>query len=252
MFLSMHNPPFLLLLLSQSLLYSKGCNIHTTNSFGCNAVLWCAQGKGEELSTMEWLMQKGSRMDVTNHNGHGVLHKAAQRGWKVGCHWFVTKVLLGNNSTSGSTTGSMTSNEVANVLRLVGPDTEGTSSLLSNVSSLLFCNEMNESNHCICDGTGYCPSDLAGMEGNEELARFLVGVELDMVERIVAATTNNNNTGGPLPAWLDGNARGSTTTRVSDNEQFTWEPHGGTRRMRWKLLATTRTRTTNSMHTNNE
>lgn len=119
--------------------------------------------------------------------------------------------------------------------------------------------EMNKSNHYLrmCGGTGYCPSDLAGMEGNEELARFLVGVELDMVERIIASNTNNN--AGPLPAWLDDNTSGSTTTRVSDNEQFTWEPHGGTRRMRWKLLATAtattttrRTRATHTIHTNNE
>ncbi|CAJ1966694.1 unnamed protein product [Cylindrotheca closterium] len=181
------------------LLYSKGCNIHTTNSFGCNPVLWCAQGKGEESTILEWLAEKQSRMDVTNHNGHGVLHKAAQRGWKVGCHWFVNKILQGNNRTGSS----MTANEIANALRLVGPDTEG-----------------------------YCPSDLAGMEGNEELAKFLVGVELDVIERVATSNT------GPLslPEWL-GDSRG--TQAYCANEQFVWEPQGGIRRMKGKLSTIT-------------
>lgn len=68
---------------------------------------------------MEWLLNKESQMDVTNNNGHGVLHKAAQRGWDIGCRWFVDKILLKNCVCH------MSADQVAAILRLIGPDTEG-------------------------------------------------------------------------------------------------------------------------------
>lgn len=68
------------------------------------------------------------------------------------------------------------------------------------------------------------------MEGNEELARYLVGVELDAIERVA-----NNRDAISLPEWLGGSDGLKLGTRVSENEQFIWEPHGGIRRMRWKL-----------------
>jgi ankyrin repeat protein len=46
----------------------KGCNIHSKNSFGCNAVFWCAQGKGD-VSTMEWLRSSNCNLFLVNHNG---------------------------------------------------------------------------------------------------------------------------------------------------------------------------------------
>lgn len=156
-------------------------------------------------------------MEVTNHNGHGVMHKAAQRGWEVGCRWFVDKILLGIKSHPMSTDKATTA------LRLVGPDTEGEFFGFRHVMSF---NIISKCFFLLCKG--YCPSDLAGMEGNEELARFLVGVELDTIERVVVVIRNLS-----LPEWLDGLKIG---TRVSEKEQFIWEPHGGIRRMRWKLF----------------
>jgi hypothetical protein len=66
-----------------------GCDVHKTNSFGCNAVLWCAQGEGNRLETMHWLRSIGCEMCVTNTNGHGALHKAAQRGRDDLVDWLV-------------------------------------------------------------------------------------------------------------------------------------------------------------------
>lgn len=59
------------------------------------------------------------------------------------------------------------------------------------------------------------------------LARYLVGVELGVIEQVAA----NRNGNLPLPEWLDG----SGAIRCSQTEQFLWEPHGGIRRMKWKL-----------------
>lgn len=67
----------------------RGCDVHKTNSFGCNAVLWCAQGEGNRLESMQWLLSIGCRMCVTNTNGHGALHKAAQRGRDDLVDWLV-------------------------------------------------------------------------------------------------------------------------------------------------------------------
>ena len=46
----------------------------STNSFGCNAVLWSAQ------SSIQWLKSIELNMGLVNSNGHRMLHKSAQRG----------------------------------------------------------------------------------------------------------------------------------------------------------------------------
>jgi len=57
------------------------------NQYGCNAALWAAQGKGT-VDTLLLLQQYRCPLDAINHVGHGVLHKAAQRGlWGI-CEWF--------------------------------------------------------------------------------------------------------------------------------------------------------------------
>jgi len=73
-------------------LHVKGCEIHKTNSFGCNAVLWCAQGEGNRLESMQWLHSIGCQMGLANSNGHGALHKAAQRGRADLVDWLVDNV----------------------------------------------------------------------------------------------------------------------------------------------------------------
>ena len=99
-------------------------------------MLWCAQGKGE-INSLQWLVKNECNLTLVNNNRHGVLHKAAQRGWKLGCEWFFDNVITELN--------------VEISIKLIGPDTEG-----------------------------YCPSDLAGMEGNEELAKWLANAEMSL------------------------------------------------------------------------
>jgi len=73
-------------------LHNQGCNVHMPNTFGCNAVLWCAQGEGVRLETIEWLKAIGCKMSIVNANGHGALHKAAQRGRGDIVEWLVTEL----------------------------------------------------------------------------------------------------------------------------------------------------------------
>jgi ankyrin repeat protein len=70
-------------------LRGQGCDIHKTNSFGCNAVLWCAQGEGNVLDAIKWLNDIGCDFSLVNSNGHGPLHKAAQRGRSDLVDWLV-------------------------------------------------------------------------------------------------------------------------------------------------------------------
>lgn len=73
-------------------LHGSCCDVHKINSFGCNAVLWCAQGEGNRLESMKWLRSIGCHMSLTNSNGHGALHKAAQRGRGDLVDWLMEEV----------------------------------------------------------------------------------------------------------------------------------------------------------------
>jgi hypothetical protein len=78
---------------------------------------------------------------------------------------------------------------------------------------------------------GYCPSDLAGMEGYEAFARWLALAETELVLRI-----DDTDDFSSFPKWLiDPIDHLEISTRVSGEEQFTWERYGGLRRMRSKL-----------------
>ena len=74
-------------------LHESGCDIHSINSFGCNAVLWSAQGAGTS-DTLAWFSDIGLDMQIINSNGHGALHKAAQRGSENAVKWLVSNMLL--------------------------------------------------------------------------------------------------------------------------------------------------------------
>jgi ankyrin repeat protein len=166
-------------------LSDHGSEVHSINQFGCNAVLWSAQGKGD-TAIMEWLQTKGCEMTKINNNGHGVLHKAAQRGQQAMYSWFFETWIKA--SVDGKT-----------ALKLVGPDTEG-----------------------------YCPSDLAGMEGHHELARSLATMEMDLIKNLSMEYAD-------LPSWLT-DAQEGISMRVSEKELYTWERFGGQRRMRSRLV----------------
>lgn len=74
-------------------LHNSGCDIHITNAFGCNAVLWSAQGDGSSKS-LAWLLECGADFSLVNSNGHSALHKAAQRGSSQSVKWLVHTFLL--------------------------------------------------------------------------------------------------------------------------------------------------------------
>jgi Ankyrin repeats (3 copies) len=140
-------------------LHSVGCNIETTNKYGCNAVLWAAQGKGD-ASLVGWLESVGCLSNVRNHSGHGVLHKAAQRGNFELCKWFVEERLC---VWVSSLTG-------ASLLDLIGPDNDG----------------------CV-------PSDLAGMEGHVDLAIYLTDQEQKLVQAVVTMNNSLPSWLTPIP-----------------------------------------------------
>jgi len=80
-------------------LHDNGCNIHSTNSFGCNAVLWSSQGAGSR-EIMSWLFEVGLDFTLINSNGHSALHKAAQRGSKDIVHWLANAILFNESSVA--------------------------------------------------------------------------------------------------------------------------------------------------------
>lgn len=90
-------------------LHDNGCNIHSTNSFGCNSVLWSAQGTAS-CEVMPWLFEVGLDFSLINSNGHGALHKAAQRGSNEVVHWLVNTILCNKSSIAWD---------------MIKPDTEG-------------------------------------------------------------------------------------------------------------------------------
>ena len=73
-------------------LRDAGCDIHLENSFGCNAVLWTAQGDAT-IESLSWLLQAGMDFYTVNANGHTALHKAAQRGSMTACEWIVDTLM---------------------------------------------------------------------------------------------------------------------------------------------------------------
>jgi ankyrin repeat protein len=121
-------------------LYERGCDVASSNSFGCNAALWAAQGCGDPV-VLEWLASVGCDIYKVNDNGHGILHKAAQRGRSRLCEWFLALQISEAH---------------------IGPDLEG----------------------CM-------PSDLAGMEGHEDLAVYLARQEALLAKNFLE-----------LPEWV--------------------------------------------------
>ncbi|GAX11918.1 hypothetical protein FisN_8Lh005 [Fistulifera solaris] len=81
--------------------------VHHSNSYGCNAALWAAQGAAG-VATFRLLQNMECPLNVVNYAQHGVLHKAAQRGNRDICEWFVKFVLC-----------------LESDWRLIGPDEDG-------------------------------------------------------------------------------------------------------------------------------
>jgi ankyrin repeat protein len=198
-------------------LYESGCDIHVLNSFGCSPVLWCSQGtNGDGLLALQWLRNMGCNMRLVNHNGHGVLHKAAQRGQRNVAEWFVREECTGiinamTTSSADATTGgntittttiitTTTTTERDTLLALIGPDIEG-----------------------------YCPSDLAGMDGhsnNEEFAKWLAMIEIQICQNLNCV---------PMYEISNDYAYSDNINSNSSSNKCSWEKYGGLRRIRSAL-----------------
>lgn len=185
-------------------LHEQGCNIHNSNSFGCNAVLWFAQGEKGTLETLRWLQSIGCDLMLINVSGHGILHKAAQRGRRDVCSWFFDfcRKTHSMDPAQQRETGF-------SLLKIVGPDADGS-----------------------------CPSDLAGVEGYEELAKWLATNEMQLVQEYGKGQENGDDSQGLIPTWLVTPTRQKELIRTETITEFTWEPWSGVCRMQsaWKAL----------------
>lgn len=154
---------------------------------------------------MKWLQSIGLSLMVTNSNGHGVLHKAAQRRKADLCEWlfvyFYEKLTFHAASV--------------NWFDIVGPDKEGC-----------------------------CPSDLAGMEGDESLAISIAKHEerlaLLWYAQLAKREANERNLERDdnrlrhlVPSWLQQEA--GLTSHACEKDLNVWEPWGGVRRMQSSL-----------------
>jgi hypothetical protein len=131
-------------------------------------------------------------MKLVNHNGHGVLHKAAQRGQRDVGEWFVQTFLCPEGSSTSTPV-----DERNKILSLLGPDIEG-----------------------------YCPSDLAGMEGHEKFAQWLATIEIQLCQKLNVSPTFEI----PVAHSDEGIAFCGVGSHM-----FIWEKYGGLRRMRSSL-----------------
>ena len=140
-------------------LHRKGVNTGLVNIFGCNAALWSAQSDSGDVNAIKWLYSVGCDVSLVNSNGHGVLHKSAQRGKDDVCEW-----ILSVAESSG-----ISKDIPSHVFKLMGPDAE----------------------NCF-------PSDLAGMEKHTTLARWLALKEREEYSRAFQNYFKNDMTVIPL------------------------------------------------------
>jgi len=111
-------------------------------------------------------------MGLVNSNGHSMLHKSAQRGKDDVCQWVFANYPFSLKEESG-----------VDLLQQIAPDAEGC-----------------------------CPSDLAGLEGFENLADWLVCEE----KRLVIEAFGTNPCA--CPSWL--------TNGVADSRQHSANRYG--------------------------
>ena len=131
-------------------------------------MLWSAQSdnKARGLDVIVWLYSIGCDIRWKNDNGHGIIHKSAQRGKSDVCRWAFDTLMMKTNRASKlivhptsssiftTTTTTATTINTAGRINSIHVD-----NLLSLVAS---------------DEEGHCPSELAEIEGFLELAKWLL------------------------------------------------------------------------------
>jgi len=175
-------------------LNSRGTDVTSINSFGCNAVLWSAQSiveGGDEdngLQVIQFLESIGCDVELVNSNGHGILHKCAQRGKKDICEWIFSRleqVYMEGDDEKGAKDGEEMEN----------PDISSFKTGSSPSSKF----KLNPWIMIAPDSDNCCPSDLAGMEGHTDLAQFLVNQEKKLGIQAFKNVTRLQNI---IPSWF--------------------------------------------------
>ena len=127
------------------------CAFGAVNTFGCNAAMWCVQGRAAGLDACEYVKSLGVSFRLLNANGHSAAHKAAQRGRRDVCAW-----LLGWEWPEGRDAPAPR-DEVA-----------GRESETDPLARALV-----DAAHLGPDDEGFRPSDLARLAGDVRLRDFL-------------------------------------------------------------------------------
>ena len=141
-------------------LISKGADPNSMNRHGCNAAMWSVQGAGE-VEHCEYLRGVlGCAFDKINRNGHGTVHKAAQRG-----KWRLAKWLLAANAVNDSEVG------------------------LCGITH----------NHVQKDSEGFTPSGLAAIEGFAEFSDWLKAQEERLATLYCDADHNHHTDTAGIP-----------------------------------------------------
>ena len=233
-------------------LHQCGCDVNAVNGFGCNAVLWASQGtgggkrnnnskNGEDsggrdydanndddddsfVEIFEWFKSVGCNLHQINSNGHGVLHKAAQRGRHGLCRWFV-ELIMSDVEKEKKIETKETKTECSRI---------NAASTASNRGDYYFLRDRVDDpfpfyndplplllEHVRPDSDGCTPSDLAGMEGQERLALFLAAREAELVR--LRITMSSSSSWRP-PSWWD--------LAETSEPDLVWEAKAGVRRMR--------------------
>ena len=181
-------------------LHEKGANVKSTNSFGCNAVLWSAQStqSGCGVDAIQYLQNIGCEVGLMNSNGHGILHKAGQRGKKDVCEWVFQKVKDGKERIISSDILCNSKGHLVDVLRLISPDAENCCpSDLAGMSSFVLSSVKSYSSFQY-ELTQHLAIGFEGMEGHIEIAQWLVEQERKVCLEYYLCTENRDI----VPNWL--------------------------------------------------
>ena len=127
------------------------CAFGAVNTFGCNAAMWCVQGRAAGLDACEYVKSLGVSFRLLNANGHSAAHKAAQRGRRDVCAW-----LLGWEWPEGRDAPAPRD-------QVAGRESETDPLARALVDAA----------HLGPDDEGFRPSDLARLAGDVRLRDFL-------------------------------------------------------------------------------
>ena len=192
-------------------LVEKGkCAFSAVNTFGCNAAMWCAQGAEEDRDEREaeerdgggagardasagaaaaaetatfsddadvpptaaYVASLGVSFRLINANGHGVVHKAAQRGRRDMCAF-----LLGNRWPRGRDAPRRPGERFSSAAREGGRSERFAAAETPETPESPNARALVDANHLRRDDEGFRPSDLARLAGDAALSAWLVAVE---------------------------------------------------------------------------